>query len=156
MAPRTYLVHTTDALICLEKEARYVPSKTYLAYCQFDKPSDTEPLHYHFEYLIQAEFRDEAEAKCKERFAALPTDCEELLRVGTKIYVDHIIEIGGVPQEGVLLRWVRYRGERNPTGLTSLYTSLPLGDGGGMLASYTTDDPDKEEPELEAFVVIGA
>jgi hypothetical protein len=156
MAPRTYLVRTTDASIGLEKEVRYVPTKTYLVYCQFDKPSDTEPLHYHFEYLIQAESADEAEAKCKERFAALPTDGEELFEPGTKIYVDHIIEIRGVPQEGALLRWVRYRGERNPTGFTSLYTSLPLGDGGGMLASYTTDDPDKEESELEPFVVIGS
>src|SRR5256885_17029563 len=101
MAPRTFLVRTTDALILsLEKEVRYVPTKTYLVYCQFDKPSDTEPLHYHFEYLILAESADEAEVKCKERFAALTTDGEELFETGTKIYVEHIIEIRGGPQEG--------------------------------------------------------
>jgi hypothetical protein len=133
-----------------------VPTKTYLVYCQFENPSDTEALHYHFEYLIRAESADDAEAKCRERFAALPSDGEKLFEVGTKIYVDYIIEIGAVPPEGVLLRWVRYRGERIPTGFTSLYTSLPLGDGGGMLASYVIDDPDKEESELVPFVVIGA
>jgi hypothetical protein len=67
------------------------------------------------------------------------------------IYVDHIVEIGAVPPEGALLRWVRYRGEGS-----SIYKSLPLGDGGGMLATYTTDDPDQEVSELEPFVVIGA
>ena len=70
---------------------------------------------------------------------------------GTMIYVDHIVEIGAVPPEGALLRWVRYRGEGS-----SIYKSLPLGDGGGMLATYTTDDPDQEVSELEPFVVIGA
>jgi hypothetical protein len=128
-----------------------VPTKTYLVYCHFENPSDTEALHYYFEYLIKAESADEAEAKCKERFAALPTDGEKLFEVGTKIYVDYIVEIGAVPPEGVLLRWVRNRGE-----LSGIYTSLPLGDGGGMLASYTTDDPEKECSELEPFVVIGA
>ena len=59
-----------------------MPAKTYLVYCQSDRPSDTESLHYHFEYLIQAESADDAEAKCKERFAALPTDGEKLFEVG--------------------------------------------------------------------------
>ncbi|WP_027518476.1 hypothetical protein [Bradyrhizobium sp. WSM1417] len=133
-----------------------MPTKTYLVYCQFDNPSNTEPLHYHFEYLIQAHSADDAEAKCKERFAALPTDGDKLFEIGSKIYVDYIIEIGGVPEEGVLLRWVRYRGARNPIGFSSLSSALPFGDGGGMLASYTTDDPDKEESEMQPFVVIGA
>ena len=128
-----------------------MPTKTYVVYCRFDNPSDTEALHYHFEYLIKAESADEAEAKCKKRFAALPTDGEKLFEVGTKIYVDYIIEIEAVPPEGVLLRWVRHRGEPS-----RIYTSLPLGDGGGMLTSYTTDDPEKESSELEPFVVIGA
>jgi hypothetical protein len=132
-----------------------VPTKSYLVYCQFDKPSDTEPLHYHFEYLIQAESADEAETKCKVQFAKLPTD-GGLFEAGAKVYVDFIVEIGGVPPEGALLRWVRYRGERSPRGFTSLYKSLPLGDSGGMLTSYTTDNPDEEESELEPFVVIGA
>ena len=127
-----------------------MPKKTYLAYCWFENPSDTEAFHYHFEYLIQAESADEAEAKCKERFAALPSD-GELFGVGTKIYVDYIIEIRAVPPEGAVLRWVRYRGEQS-----RIYTALPLGDGGGMLASYTTDDPDQECSELEPFVMIGA
>ena len=126
-----------------------MPVKTYLVYCQFDKPSDKEAVRHHFEYVIQAESADDAEAKCRERFAALPSD-GELFEVGTKIYVDYIIEIGAVPPEGALLRWVRYRGEGG-----RIYTSLPLGDGGGTLASYTTDDPDHEESDLEPFVVIG-
>lgn len=112
--------------------------------------SRTEAFHYHFEYLIDATSAHEAEAKCKERFAALPADGEKLFEVGTKIYVDYIIEIGGVPPEGVLLRWVRYRG-----CMSRIYTSLPLGDGGGLLASFTTDDPEKECSELEPFVVVG-
>ena len=125
--------------------------KTYLIYCQFENPSDTEAFRYQFEYLIQAQSADEAEAKCKERFAALPTDGEQLFEVGTKIYVDYIIEIGAVPREGVLLRWVRHRGQ-----LSRIYTSLPLGDGGGTFMSYTTDDPDEKESEPEPFVVVGS
>lgn len=127
-----------------------MPTKTYLVYCNFENPSDAEALHYQFEYLIEANSADEAEAKCKERFATLPTDGEGLFEVGTKIYVDYIIEIGSVPPEGALLRWVRYRGS-----LSRVYTSLPLGDGGGMLVSYTTDDPEKECSETKPFVVVG-
>jgi hypothetical protein len=126
-----------------------VPAKTYLVYCRFDNPSDTEDFHYHFEYLIQAVSADDAEAKCGERFAKLPTD-GELFEAGARVYVDGIVEIGAVPTEGALLRWVRYRGEGD-----AIYTSLPLGDGGGTLASFTTDDPDQEVSELEPFVVIG-
>jgi hypothetical protein len=124
--------------------------KTYLVYCKFENPSDAEAFHQ-FEFLIQAQSADEAEAKCKERFAALPTDGEKLFEVGTKIYVDYIIEIETVPPEGVLLRWSRHRGE-----LSRIYTSLPLGDGGGTLTSYTIEDPDEEVSEPEPFVVIGA
>ena len=126
-----------------------MPAKTYLVYCRFDNPSDTEDFHYHFEYLIQAQSADDAEAKSRERFAALPTN-GELFKAGAKIFVDYIIEIGAVPTGGALLRWVRYRGEGS-----AIYKSLPLGDGGGALASYTTDDPDQEVSELEPFVVIG-
>ena len=126
-----------------------MPTKTYLVYCQFENPSDMEAFHYQFEYLIRAESADEAEAKCKERFAALPSD-GEFFQVGTKIYVDYIIEIGAVPPEGALLRWVRNRGEQS-----RIHASLPLGDGGATLASFTTDDPDQEVSELEPFVVIG-
>ena len=127
-----------------------MPTKTYLVYCKFDNPSDTEAFHQHFEYLVQAGSADEAEAKCKERFATLPMD-GEFFEAGAKIYVDYLIEIGAVPPEGAVLRWVRYRGEGS-----SIYKSLPLGDGAGMLASYTTDDPDQECSDLEPFVVIGA
>ena len=112
-----------------------MPTKTYLVYCSFQNPSDTETFNYYFEYLIQAESANDAEAKCKKRFATLPTDREKLFEVGTKIYVDNIIEIGAVPPEGAALRWVRHRGE-----LSRIYTALPLGDGEGKLAAFTTHD----------------
>jgi hypothetical protein len=127
-----------------------VPAKTYLVYCQFDNPSDEKGFHRHFEYLVQAESADEAETKCKEKFASLPSD-GEFFEVGTKVYVDFLVEIASVPPEGALLRWARYRGEGN-----SIYKSLPLGDGGGALATFTTDDPELEVSELEPFVVVGA
>ena len=47
-------------------------------------------------------------------------------------------------------------GRAKPNGFHIALHIPPLGDGGGMLASYTTDDPDKEESDLEPFVVIGA
>lgn len=136
-------------VICSAKEEK-VLTKTYLVYCSSDDPSCEDPCHCSFEYLVQAGSADEAEAKCKERLASLPTDGEPFEK-GTRIWVDYIIEIGAVPPEGAILRWVRYRGE-----MSSISRSLPLDEGEGTLASFLTEDPDVEAPgPREPFAVIG-
>jgi hypothetical protein len=95
---------------------------------------------------------DDAETKCKTRFEKLPTE-GELFETGLSIYVDYIVEIGGVPSDGIVLRYARYRGE-----LSSISKSFPLGDGGGMLASasYLTNDPGDEQTlsAASSFVVL--
>ncbi|MHC4040788.1 hypothetical protein [Bradyrhizobium sp. 23AC] len=112
--------------------------KTYLVYCQLDRPSHRNTRHDHFEYLIQAETADDAEARCKEAFAALPLD-GEIFERGSSIYVDYIIEISEVPPQGAVLRYASYRGE-----MSSISKALPLGDHGGTLSNYFTYDPDDE------------
>ena len=118
-------------------------AKTYIVYCSFDNPSD-DSRHRHFEYLIKAQSADEAEAKCKVIFAKLPTDGEKLFEPGTKVFVDYIVEVSDVPAEGVVLRYVSYRGE-----LSSASSSLPFGDGNGQLTTYYTDDPEEMEKGIE-------
>jgi hypothetical protein len=126
-----------------------VTAKTYLVYCSSKNPSDKETHHHHFEYLIQASSADDAEEKCRARLKEIPTHVE-LFEKGTIIYVDYIVEIAGVPAEGALLRYVRYKGE-----LASISKSLPLEEGAGMIASYLTEDPEKQSSSpVPPFVVL--
>jgi hypothetical protein len=97
--------------------------KLYLVYCQVFRPEEDEPSpqHRHFEFLLKAVSPDDAEAKCKARFTALPKEGALAFSKGTRLFVDHVIEITDVPDDGVMFHYVRYGGELSATGVVLPY-----------------------------------
>jgi hypothetical protein len=106
--------------------------KLYLVYCEVFHPEEDEPApqHRHFELLLRAASPDEAQAKCKAHFATLPREGELAFRLGTEFFADEAIEISDVPDNGAVLRYVRYDGELSAVGAI-----LPFG--GRGLAAYS-------------------
>jgi hypothetical protein len=106
--------------------------KLYLVYCEAFHPEEDEPSpqHRHFELLLKAASPAEAEEKCRARFAALPKEGELAFRDGTQFFADDVVEISDVPDDGVMLRYVRYRGELSAVGAILPY-------GGSGLAAYS-------------------
>jgi hypothetical protein len=129
---------TGTSSIPLASPRRTSPSKTstnrklYLVYCEVFHPEEDEPAtqHRHFELLLRAASPDEAQAKCKAQFAALPREGELAFRHGTEFFADEAIEISDVPDDGAMLRYVKYDGELSAVGAI-----LPFG--GRGLAAYS-------------------
>jgi hypothetical protein len=143
---------TGTSSIPLASRRRTSPRKTstsqklYLVYCEVFHPEEDEPApqHRHFELLLRATSPDEAQAKCKAQLAALPREGELAFRHGTEFFADEAIEISDVPDDGAMLRYVRYDGELSAVGAI-----LPFG--GRGLAAYSFGGDQDVRPATEPW-----
>ena len=123
----------------------------YLAHFSFDGEYRGDPTHGWFTCMVEA---DGIEASVDE-FHHLITKLqrnEDIFQFVTKVYLEDIIQIRQVPEEGFLGHYSSSPGEAPPSIATTCW-----GDTDGYCESFSPISSDAEEAqEIEPFIVFHA
>ena len=121
----------------------------YLAHFSFDGEFRGDPTHGWFTCMVES---DGIEASVDE-FHHLITKLqrnEDIFQVVTKVYLEDIIQIRQVPEEGFLGHYSSSPGEAPPSIATTCW-----GDTDGYCESFSPISSDAEEAqEIEPFIVF--
>lgn len=121
----------------------------YLAHFSFDGEYKGEPTHGWFTCMVEA---DDIEASVDEfhhLINKLQKD-EDIFQFVTKVYLEDIIQIRQVPEEGFLGHYSSSPGEAPPSIATTCW-----GDTDTYCESFSSTSPDNEESqEIEPFIVF--
>ena len=121
----------------------------YLAHFSFDGEYKGEPTHGWFTCMVEA---DDIEASVDEfhhLINKLQRD-EDIFQFVTKVYLEDIIQIRQVPEEGFLGHYSSSPGEAPPSIATTCW-----GDTDNYCESFSPISSDNEESqEIEPFIVF--
>ena len=121
----------------------------YLAHFSFDGEYKGEPTHGWFTCMVEA---DDIEASVDEfhhLINKLQKD-EDIFQFVTKVYLEDIIQIRQVPEEGFLGHYSSSPGQAPPSIATTCW-----GDTHSYCESFSPISPDHEESqEIEPFIVF--
>jgi hypothetical protein len=124
-----------------------------LVHCS-TRESDPE-AHGRFTYLVVAPDPDAARARLRERLERARAE-SDLLDGPVEVYLDDLIEVGEIPDDGLIGRYTAFL--RDPG--TSLSMTLPGSDADSCMLHEPAEDEDEDESEegvtIEPFAVFGA
>jgi hypothetical protein len=121
----------------------------YLAHFSFDGEYKGEPTHGWFTCMVEAGDIEASVDKFHHLINKLQKD-EDIFQFVTKVYLEDIIQIRQVPEEGFLGHYSSSPGEAPPSIATTCW-----GDTDSYCESFSPISSDKEESqEIEPFIVF--
>ena len=121
----------------------------YLAHFSFDGEYKGDPTHGWFTCMVEADDIEASVDDFHHLINKLQKD-EDIFQFVTKVYLEDIIQIRQVPEEGFLGHYSSSHGEAPPSIATTCW-----GDTDSYCESFSPISPDNEEPqEIEPFIVF--
>ena len=121
----------------------------YLAHFSFDGEYKGEPTHGWFTCMVEADDIEASVDDVHHLINKLQKD-EDIFQFGTKVYLEDIIQIRKVPEEGFLGHYSSSPGEAPPSIATTCW-----GDTDSYCESFSPISSDNEESqEIEPFIVF--
>ena len=121
----------------------------YLAHFSFDGEYKGDPTHGWFTCMVEADGIGASVDEFHHLINKLQRD-EDIFQFVTKVYLEDIIQIRQVPEEGFLGHYSSSPGEAPPSIATTCW-----GDTDGYCESFSPISSDNEEAqEIEPFIVF--
>ena len=121
----------------------------YLAHFSFDGEYRGDPTHGWFTCMVEADGIEASVDEFHHLINKLQRD-EDIFQFVTKVYLEDIIQIRQVPEEGFLGHYSSSPGEAPPSIATTCW-----GDTDGYCESFSPISSDAEEAqEIEPFIVF--
>ena len=121
----------------------------YLAHFSFDGEYKGDPTHGWFTCMVEADGIEASVDEFHHLITKLQRD-EDIFQFVTEVYLEDIIQIRQVPEEGFLGHYSSSPGEAPPSIATTCW-----GDTDGYCESFSPISSDSEEPhEIEPFIVF--
>ena len=121
----------------------------YLAHFSFDGEYKGEPTHGWFTCMVEADDIEASVDQFHHLINKLQQD-EDIFQFVTKVYLEDIIQIRQVPEQGFLCHYSSSPGESPPSIATTCWGDT---DGHCEAFSHITSD-NEESKEIEPFIVF--